>query len=355
MDWDYVRCRRNCVPPFPCDDRGEAPTFSPIYDSPEECCDASGYGFTDECAVLPIGRQLQDACALDVFTCWDGSEVARDPLNNCEFRPCPEEWYMNWDILRCLRNCEPPFPCGDRGEAPTFSPIYHTPEKCCGASGYDYNDECAVLPPRAPPVPSTKVPTSSPTNTPVASSPAEPTLKPTLSCLDEKSLTVDVVTDEFPAKTSWNITDACTGFDMNSIPSETLYSLPLTTYSISWCVPSSAYNFTIFGGAGSYTVTFDGEEVATGGDLGGSLFSAGESESTIFGSCDDTSSPTSRPTPSPTSSPTSTPTGPVSTSFSFLFFQYHDFLSAHLMFAVLTISIASADTVIGTHTTRRTT
>ena len=28
--------------------RGEAPTFSPIYDSPEECCDASGYGFTDE-------------------------------------------------------------------------------------------------------------------------------------------------------------------------------------------------------------------------------------------------------------------------------------------------------------------
>ena len=28
--------------------RGEAPTFSPIYDSPEECCDASGYRFTDE-------------------------------------------------------------------------------------------------------------------------------------------------------------------------------------------------------------------------------------------------------------------------------------------------------------------
>ena len=57
MDWDYVRCRLNCVPPFPCDDRGQAPTFSPIYDTPEECCDASGYGFTDECAVLPAGSE----------------------------------------------------------------------------------------------------------------------------------------------------------------------------------------------------------------------------------------------------------------------------------------------------------
>ncbi len=30
-------------------------------------------------------------CALDAKLCPDGTYVARDPNNNCEFKPCPSE------------------------------------------------------------------------------------------------------------------------------------------------------------------------------------------------------------------------------------------------------------------------
>ena len=39
------------------------------------------------CATAQPGQPV--ACTQEVKGCADGSTVARDPQNNCEYRPCP--------------------------------------------------------------------------------------------------------------------------------------------------------------------------------------------------------------------------------------------------------------------------
>ena len=144
--------------------------------------------------------------------------------------------------------------------------------------------------------PLTDAPSHSPSNDPLTDAPTvSPSVPPTIAVCDGTLLTVDIHTDSFPAETSWNLTDTCIGSDMSAyLPTNTLYTSKSTSYSITWCVPSSAYEFTILDsfsdgmccswGVGSYTVFYGEEKKASGGD-----FEA--SESTSFGSCPPTSSP----------------------------------------------------------------
>jgi hypothetical protein len=69
-----------------------------------------------------IGQRLVEgqACAADVMECPDGSFVARDPNNNCEFFQCTDEVFCTADVKECPdgsfvardpnNNCEF-FPC----------------------------------------------------------------------------------------------------------------------------------------------------------------------------------------------------------------------------------------------------
>lgn len=40
-------------------------------------------------ACVPVKQKEAVYCAQDVQQCADGSYVARDPNNGCQFRPCP--------------------------------------------------------------------------------------------------------------------------------------------------------------------------------------------------------------------------------------------------------------------------
>ena len=50
---------------------------------------------------LRHARSMQDACTDDVKECEDGSFVNRDPANDCEFAPCPEEIACAMDVQEC--------------------------------------------------------------------------------------------------------------------------------------------------------------------------------------------------------------------------------------------------------------
>ena len=221
---------------------------------------------------------------------------------------------MNWNTLHCHPNCDGPYPCL---VAPIYCELYATPEQCCEDNNQDA--DCAKV--LSPPLPVEDCPVEGQCPDPdgecktqvtcladpcgeqtecspsdctanycgrchhVCSHPSEsssnlyrddrrelnffvPDSTSTSCSENEKSFVVDVVTDVLPTPVSWILANTCTGFDMmNSIPSDTLYTFPLTSYSISWCVPSNAYNFTIVGAVESYAITYDGETFAEGGGL----------------------------------------------------------------------------------------
>eukprot|EP00581_Thalassiosira_minuscula_P016484 CAMPEP_0183718422 /NCGR_PEP_ID=MMETSP0737-20130205/11683_1 /TAXON_ID=385413 /ORGANISM="Thalassiosira miniscula, Strain CCMP1093" /LENGTH=937 /DNA_ID=CAMNT_0025947977 /DNA_START=95 /DNA_END=2908 /DNA_ORIENTATION=+ len=143
-----------------------------------------------------------------------------------------------------------------------------------------------------------------------------PTAAPTTleSCLSQPgktTMSVDILTDNYPSETTWSLVNECTGSEDATGGG---YTSPGTSYSTGdMCVDAnSQYTFTIndtFGdgiccsyGSGSYTITYDGAQVASGGEFG-------STESKIFGSCGPT------PTPPPTTpNPTKVPTHPPSNS-----------------------------------------
>jgi hypothetical protein len=93
---------------------------------------------------------------------------------------------------------------------------------------------------------------------------------------DESEVVVTINTDDFGSETSWELTDP-NGQVIGSAQMGDLASN--TTYTTTTCVPCSdeEYTFTIFDsfddgiccafGQGSYTVTVDGQEVASGGEF----------------------------------------------------------------------------------------
>ncbi|KAL7528509.1 hypothetical protein ACHAXR_002484, partial [Thalassiosira sp. AJA248-18] len=127
----------------------------------------------------------------------------------------------------------------------------------------------------------------------------------------------------FPGETSWNLTNTCTGSMVAFMPPKTLYTSRETPYSINWCLPLAAYKFTITDtsgdgvccdwGSGSYSVTYGGNLVASGGQFG-------RSESATFGSCgrDPTANPTTMPSaqPAPPARRTVAPSNPFIGSMS---------------------------------------
>jgi len=138
----------------------------------------------------------------------------------------------------------------------------------------------------------------------VSPTPAPPTPAPT-PCT-QKSIIVDLTTDNYPAETSWTIKNTCT--DEEDVFSRGSYSSARTLHSDEECVPAAEYEFTIsdtYGdgiccgyGSGTYKITYDGVEVATSNGQ----FAA--SEKKTFGSC--VTEPTTPPTPVPTKEPTPT-------------------------------------------------
>lgn len=121
------------------------------------------------------------------------------------------------------------------------------------------------------------------------------------------TLTLDLVTDNYGGETSWDIRDSAD----NILHSGSGYN-SATEYTENWCktLPGCA-TFTIrdsYGdgvccgyGSGSYSLTYDGTIIKSGGEFG-------SSESTEFGCTSQTPEPTPNPTPSPTSAPTPAPT-----------------------------------------------
>ena len=101
-------------------------------------------------------------------------------------------------------------------------------------------------------------------------------------------ITVDIFTDNYPAETSWTLTN-CDGIVEESVSENQRYTAVTTQYSDTYCVPKAGYIFTVFDeykdgiccgtyGDGNYKVTSNGEVVASGGDFG-------DKENTSFGSC----------------------------------------------------------------------
>jgi len=145
-------------------------------------------------------------------------------------------------------------------------------------------------------------------------SPSPPPPTPAPTPCGGSIVKVEVNTDNYPQETSWSLVNKCTDQTVFSV-SQGQYTSAGETYSEEICVPSNAeYSFTIsdsYGdgiccgyGTGSYTVALAGENVASGGEFGGS-------EETSFGSCNaspTTPSPTKSPTESPTAAPTKSPT-----------------------------------------------
>eukprot|EP00573_Skeletonema_grethae_P005631 CAMPEP_0201712026 /NCGR_PEP_ID=MMETSP0578-20130828/59433_1 /ASSEMBLY_ACC=CAM_ASM_000663 /TAXON_ID=267565 /ORGANISM="Skeletonema grethea, Strain CCMP 1804" /LENGTH=810 /DNA_ID=CAMNT_0048201083 /DNA_START=53 /DNA_END=2485 /DNA_ORIENTATION=- len=132
----------------------------------------------------------------------------------------------------------------------------------------------------------------------------------------QKRIEVDILTDNYPAETTWTVTDSCgsagvilSGGPYSSTSTSTLFSDDV-------CATVGRYDFTIndsFGdgiccgwGSGAYTVKYDGVVEASGGQFG-------STETKTFGSAcpsDPTPPPT---TPPPTEPPTAQPT-PVPTT-----------------------------------------
>ena len=108
--------------------------------------------------------------------------------------------------------------------------------------------------------------------------PPPPIVTPSPDCPDDTTLLeVTIRTDDYPFETKWKLFNICTR--EVQIPLQ-FYSgrLNNTLYTDAYCVPSDQeYDFTIFDdfgdgiccefGEGSYTVTYGGEEVASGGEF----------------------------------------------------------------------------------------
>ncbi len=91
----------------------------------------------------------------------------------------------------------------------------------------------------------------------------------------DSELTVDLTLDNYPGETSWDIVDNTTGGIIAESP---VYENGGSSHSQTFCIlSSSCYTFTIYDeygdgiccsyGDGSYTLTVDGTEIATGGDF----------------------------------------------------------------------------------------
>ena len=141
-------------------------------------------------------------------------------------------------------------------------------------------------------VPPTKSPTKAPTDTPVAAPSKSPTKAPTGSPVaapsksptnskcpaGEKMLEVDILTDNYPGETTWNVKSVCDGG--STVLSGGPYSITGSTNFGMACVPEGRYTFEIkdsYGdgiccsyGTGAYTVKYGGAQVSSGGDFGSS-------------------------------------------------------------------------------------
>jgi len=124
---------------------------------------------------------------------------------------------------------------------------------------------------------------------------------------------IDITTDNYPAETSWVLTNTCTNQEQASRAAGD-YSTPGTSYNEEECVPTASYTFEIsdtYGdglccsyGSGSYKVTYNGVVEKEGGQFG-------SSESITFGSCN-TPAPVSPAPVNLTPAPiVSTPTSPI--------------------------------------------
>lgn len=138
-----------------------------------------------------------------------------------------------------------------------------------------------------------------------------PTPAPVGSC-PESSIVIDVITDNYPVETSWELRDECGDTKIDSI-GQGDYTDAAKLHSHVNCVPTiGKYRFTIsddYGdgmccsyGSGSFKVRMDGVEKASGGDFD-------STEETIFGTCTSTTmAPTVISTRNPTKAPTEFPT-----------------------------------------------
>ena len=126
--------------------------------------------------------------------------------------------------------------------------------------------------------------TSSPTFSPTTNRPTS--TKPTVSCsLGMSSVEVNILTDDWPSETTWNMTNQC---NSQQYLSGGPYNQKLTVHSVKQCLPTGQYQFTIsdsFGdgiccnfGLGSYTIVVDGIVNATGGSFL-------RSDTKTFGTC----------------------------------------------------------------------
>ena len=127
-----------------------------------------------------------------------------------------------------------------------------------------------------------------------------PTPGPMTTPCPKAEVKMDILTDDYPAEISWNLVNTCTDEIEESVTADTKYQAQGTQYSTTYCVPSAAYRFEMIDaygdgiccghGSGSYSVTYDGDVKASGGEYQ-SL------ETSTFGSCDQ---PTNTPTNAPT-------------------------------------------------------
>ena len=154
-----------------------------------------------------------------------------------------------------------------------------------------------ILPTQSPTNFSTSPPTGQPTNQRTPS----PTNLPTSHTTDQSTppstgtppptpctqadIKVEVFTDNFPRETSWTLTNNCGTSDVFNSP---VYPVQATLYTSTFCLPPAEYTFQINDsyndgfccshGDGLYTVTLDGDKVASGGQFA-------SSQSTTFGNC----------------------------------------------------------------------
>jgi hypothetical protein len=116
----------------------------------------------------------------------------------------------------------------------------------------------------------TNAPTVGPTNTPTA----VPTVAPGICSGGDFLFELSLTLDNFPDETSWQLADICGGI----LLSGGSYTSQGATIDEQLCVASNLkLQFDIFdsfgdgiccgGGAGSYTVSYDGNIVRTGGDF----------------------------------------------------------------------------------------
>jgi len=111
------------------------------------------------------------------------------------------------------------------------------------------------------------------------------------------SISIDILTDNYPGETSWLLENTCT----NEVTDEITrgeYTEQETLYTEQYCVDHAAYKFEIndsYGdgiccahGSGSYKVTWGSGEVSEGGQFGNAKVAT-------YGSCSPTSAPTQSP------------------------------------------------------------